>query len=344
MSMPVVDAARRLADDVLFPAAEAVDRSSVQRSSLDLIADAGLYAVAAPASYGGLDDSAADLRAVVESLAGGCGSTFFVWAQHHTPVRMLVSSRNEELRSAVLPDLCRGRRRAGVAFSYVRRPGPAAVVAERDGPGWRLTGEAPWVTGWDLVDDIVVAGLTDTGDIVFAWLPVDARGLAASPPLELAAMAATRTVRLRCDDVRVDDAAVVRVVDMPTWVATDDAATANGNPAVFGLTARALSLLADRAPTAAHDLRGRLARCRERSYELQDVRAPGDALDLRHGLRAEALDLALTATATLISAMGGAAMATDSPAQRLAREALFYRVQAQTAASRAASLGRIHAS
>jgi hypothetical protein len=54
--------------------------------------------------------------------------------------------------------------------------------------------------------------------------------------------------------------------------------------------------------------------------------------------RAACLDLARRATTALIAATGGRAMDLGHPAQRLAREADFYVIQAQTADGRAATL------
>ena len=57
--------------------------------------------------------------------------------------------------------------------------------------------------------------------------------------------------------------------------------------------------------------------------------------------RASNLEVAQKASRALVTALGGGAMARSNPAQRLAREALFYVVQAQTVAIRRASLERL---
>ena len=65
-----VAAARSLADEVLFPAALAVDRAdAVPAGHLDRLADAGLYALAGPPEAGGLgSDPHAVARFEEESL------------------------------------------------------------------------------------------------------------------------------------------------------------------------------------------------------------------------------------------------------------------------------------
>ena len=110
---------------MLAPAAEATDRAAVvPRSHLEALAGAGLMGLYRPPA-----PAPAVVREVYEALAGACGVTFFVWVQHHAPVRMLAASANEALRARYLEDLCAGRLLGGVAFAYLRRPGPPAVVA-----------------------------------------------------------------------------------------------------------------------------------------------------------------------------------------------------------------------
>ena len=90
-------------------------------------------------------------RLVFSAVAGGCGATAFVWAQHHGAVRRLTGGDGPG-RDRWLPSLCDGSLLAGIGFAYLRRPGPPAVRAVPSGSGWRLEGAAPWITGWGLAD------------------------------------------------------------------------------------------------------------------------------------------------------------------------------------------------
>ena len=86
---------------------------------------------------------------------------------------------------------------------------------------------------------------------------------------------------------------------------------------------------------------------RLRAYGLADEPMPDDdgARDAHLARLVEArvsnLEVANTASQALVTAIGGGAMARSHPAQRLAREAMFYGVQAQTGAIRRASLRRL---
>jgi alkylation response protein AidB-like acyl-CoA dehydrogenase len=341
---PLVLAAQELAEGLLAPHAAAVDAGQVPRSHLDALGAAGLLGVAAPIRAGGADAAPGVVRRVVEVLAGADLATWFVQAQHHSPVRALATAGNHEL---LLAELAAGRKVAGITFSHLRHWPRRPVTASRCGDGWQLNGAAPWYTGWCLNDVALVAGASEHGDVVFGL--VRARPgprLRASPPIEVAALRAAITVSLDFDDYLLPDDAVVDVQPVHDWLTADAITTANTNPAVFGLAESALVLLAERgdrraepaATEASARLSDRLSGVRERVYRLMDDVPPRDAVDERLRLRAEAHRVLIDSTTALVVAGAGGSMSISSPAQRKAREALFLLVQAQTAASRTASL------
>lgn len=349
-----MDAARTLATDLLEPTAEAVDQSpAVPRERLDALAGAGLCGLAGPVDAGGADAPEAVTRAVFEVLAGACGVTFFTWVQHHAPVRLLAASTNTALRDRWLADLCSGRVLGGVAFAYLRRPGPPAVVAVRGHRGWIVDGEAPFVTSWGRARLFAVAARAG-GDVV--WLAVDAAtagaSLSASAPLALAVMRASCTVRLGFDALFVPDDDVIAIVPFARWRSDDRIATARPSPAPFGLAATAVRGIHERATRtgeaavarAASVLGAELHACRSRSYALAGARRAemtGARLAELVAARAWGLDVAVRSAQALVAAGGGGAMALGSPAQRLLREAAFWSIQAQTGALRTATLSRL---
>lgn len=342
----LVAAARRVAADVLAPAAEEVDRADrVPASHLRAVAGAGLYGMVGPAWAGGGEAPEAAVRAVFEALAGACGATFFVWAQHHAPVGEMASSPNEALARRWLPLLCDGRALGGVAFAYLRRPGPAAVVAEeRPGGGWRLRGEAPWVTSWGIADGFSVAAVAPGDRVVKVWLTAErlaAHGGVVATPLDLSVLQATRTVRLVLDGVDVDGAEVIAVSSLDEWRASDRVASVNPATPALGVAATCARLLRAWDEAAGAAVCAQVDACRARGEEL--AAPPPEERDL-HALavaRAETLAVANRAALALVTATGGGAVLASSPAQRLAREAAFYLVQAQVPPVRAALLARL---
>ena len=144
----LVAAARSLARGLLGPAAEATDRAGiVPPEHLQALARAGLCGLfcrpAAPL---------AATREIFEILAGACGVTFFVWAQHQGPVRMLASSDNQALRARYLADLARMVAARSWSYDLTLRAAAALVAAgggrtmERSHPAQRLLREAAFYT------------------------------------------------------------------------------------------------------------------------------------------------------------------------------------------------------
>jgi alkylation response protein AidB-like acyl-CoA dehydrogenase len=322
----IVEVAQDIADEVLFPAALATDASDVvPRELLDALAEAGLYGVAAPREFGGLDADFLTVCAVQEALASGCLSTAFLWAQHTGLVHALAAGGRPELQATWLAPLARGDVRAGLALGGAL-PEPT-LRARPDGAGWRLDGVSPFVSGWGRIDVLHAAARTDSGEII--WLLVDA---VAGPSLRvdrirLAALNATATVRVTFDQLPV---AADRVVGRhpvgdggtPPQVLRMHAALA------LGVAARCLRLL---GPTA---LDAELAALRARLDQL----GPDAAAD-----RAAAGELALRAAAALMTAEGSRSLLAADHAQLLVRDATFTLVYALRPASRAALLASLGA-
>lgn len=344
----IVGAARRVAEVVLAPVAEATDRAErVPAENLRALADAGLFGVYGPVEHGGSATPAPLARQLHRVLGGACGATYFVWAQHQGPSMLLGFTPNAALRERWLEPLCTGAVIGGTAFAHLRRPGPPAVLATPHDDGWRLNGTAPWATSWGMAGLYSVAAFTTEGKVL--WSAVEGRerpGLQVSEPLSLAAMQSTRTVQLHFDGLAVSHDAVLLEIDAELWWPIDDAIAVRLNPAVLGVADRALSLLAavdspgvEEAHTGLTDELDTCAEQKESLAAAADAGSP-DADALSSG-RAWGIDLAQRASLALLTAVGGRGMERSQQAQRLVREAAFYSIQAQTARGRAASLRRL---
>ena len=344
---PAVQRARALADELVRPSAERVDRDVVPRSHLDAWGAAGLLGVGGPPAFGGGGAPAPVVREVTEALAGASGATWFVATQHARPLAVLAASDNTALQDRLLPGLCSGEVLSGVAVAQLRRTDPLAVTAVRVDGGWRFDGHVGWMTAWGICDVLLLGGRSPDGEVVLVMVPArEGDGLTASAPLELAAMQATRTVTLELDGFVVEDADVAETLEAATWLAEDAARSANAGPHHFGLQrecARRLAETAARrddgtAAALAHALEAEGERLRRVVYTLLDDVPAAEHLDDRLAVRASVLELVVRTATALVAATGGSAMSADAAPQRLAREALFLLVQAQTAPSREATL------
>lgn len=327
----LVTRARRLADDLLAPQAERVDQEGVPASHIEAIKRSGLLGVSAPVAYGGSAAPGAVARETAEILAGACCSTWFVQTQHHTPVMTLAKSELP-VRDRLLGPLARGELMSGVAYAHLRAYPriPVRVTRERD--GWRFDGTVPWYTGWGLNDVMLLAGVTDAHEALFAFTEArEQEGLRPSDPMRLAALTASRTVSLELDGLWLPEEAVALRVPYAEWAKTDRPKPTNASPAVFGVAEAALALLDE---DTSGPIRTRLDNVRKQAYALAEHPVPHEYLGERLSLRTQAYEVLMTATTAAVVAGGGRSLSLTSKAQRLAREALFLLVQGQTAESR----------
>ncbi|MFF7607830.1 acyl-CoA dehydrogenase family protein [Streptomyces parvulus] len=344
---PLVTAAHRLADALLAPSAQRVDQDVVPAAHIEEIRRSGILGVSAPRESGGAGAPDAVAREIAEILAGACCSTWFVQTQHHTPVRMLArAAPGLAVRERLLRPLATGELLAGIAYAHVRAHPRVPVRATAERGGVRFDGTVPWYTGWGLNDVMLLAGVTDSDEVVFAF--ADAReqpGLRASAPMRLVALNAARTVSLTLDGLWVPEESVVLRTGREEFARVDLPRSTNTSPAVFGLAYAALDLLgaSPGERDTADALRARVDEVRRRAYRLADHAVPHEHLEERLALRARAYELLRAATTAAVVAGGGRATSVDSPAQRLAREAVFLLIQGQTAPVREAHLAALAA-
>jgi alkylation response protein AidB-like acyl-CoA dehydrogenase len=321
----LVGLACEIADEVLFPAALDVDAAGeIPDGHWRALAEAGLCGIAAPPELGGPGLDFAELTEILEIMAGGCLATAFTWVQHHGVLAAVSASPNTALRDELVPALVAGRTTGGVAFAGTV-PVPPRMRAERVDGGWRLSGHAPFVSGWGVIDVLQVsAGDVDSGDIVAGIIPADpAPGITGVTRQSLFVADATKTVFFEVDGLVIPDERIVSRVTRADFTVTQNFGSRLNGTLPIGVVRRCAALL---------DAAGRTG-------EAQALRADADAIRgrLDAGLgdsarlleaRADGAELAVRAAATLVVNDGGSALLTSSPAQLLARYATFTLVAA----------------
>jgi alkylation response protein AidB-like acyl-CoA dehydrogenase len=313
----LADRAQWIADTVLFPDAAMVDSAGVvPESHFRALASAGLYGLAAPPEVGGPGAGLDTIVPVLETLAGGCLSTTFVWIQHHGAVRGLAATPNAPLREEFLDDLIVGRKRSGVAFAGAAAV-PARLHASKVGGGWVFEGSGPFVSGWGIVDVLHVSGRA--GDEIVNVL-IDAKtapGLVASP-YELVVAQATATVQLKFSEFFVPDDRVVGTVSTDQFLVAELFSSRLNGCLPIGLAVRCAQLLDEYGkPEAASAV----------TEQITSVRADLDAgladPDAMPAARAAASALAYRAAGAVVVAEGAGGVIVGGHGQRLVREAMF---------------------
>ncbi|RBO93616.1 acyl-CoA dehydrogenase family protein [Nocardia puris] len=321
---PMIRRAREIADNVLFPAAGEVDRrGEVPGEHWELLAREGFYGLAASAGTGEL--GVPEIVEILETLSGGCLSTTFVWMQHNGAVLGLAGTENTALRDRYFDGLVRGAIRAGVAFAGAVS-NPAKLFAREVDGGYLLNGDAPFVSGWGVVDLLQVSARDDSSgtDLVVNGL-VDAAtgdGLSAHT-LELVAGQATSTVRLKFEDYLLPADRVTGTAPYSDFLSYQAFGSRLNGCVACGVAGRAIRLLREAGQeTAAAALGKRLDAARSA------LDAALAAPDTMPAARAAAADVALQAAGALVAAVGAPALLAGHTAQRLVREATFTLVAA----------------
>jgi alkylation response protein AidB-like acyl-CoA dehydrogenase len=321
----LVERAHEIADTVLFPAALAVDRTGhVPDSHWETLADAGLYGIAAPAEAGGPGLELPQIIEILETMAGGCLATAFTWVQHHGMLAALAATGNHALRDEFVPGAIAGHIRGGVAFAGAV-PVPPRMCAQRVPGGWRLSGHAPFVSGWGIIDVIQIsAGDVETGDIVAGVVSAEVQpGITAVTAQPLFVADASQTVALDVDGLFIPDDRIVSRVSRADFMANQNFGSRLNATLPIGLVGRCARLLDEAGEhAAATALRGEADAVR--------VRLDAGLSDASTLLRARAdgCELATRAAGALVAARGGPALLCSDPAQLLARSALFTLVAA----------------
>jgi alkylation response protein AidB-like acyl-CoA dehydrogenase len=323
------DLRRRLesVSSLLWADASAVDRAdTLPPGHLEAFSAAGLYGIFAPADEGGLGLGFPEMCAVVEELASACAATTFVWVQHFRFLgSMLDVATGAALRARWRAPAITGAIKGGVALTGLM-PGPARLVAEPSGDGWALHGEAPWVSGWDIVDVLVVVARAP-GDAVVSMV-LDARaqpGLTVAPA-RLSAINASRTVRLEFSDLVVSGDRMLGQEAYPLATSQPERLRLNGSFALG--VAKRCCLLIGPSPLD-EELRARRA-------ELDDATGVTVA-----GARAAACELAVRAAHFLAVSRGSQSALVGDVAERLSREAALLLVFASRPAIKSALLQRL---
>ncbi len=189
----------------------------------------------------------------------------------------------------------------------------------------------PWVTAARRADLVVTGAALDDGRQMLIALPTDRPGVQVCPPFALAALQASCTSQVDLRDVEVDDSDLLagpaaEVLSHAGAVGTGGLET---SALALGQARAALSALVDLAPARSELLEPLDLLCESwRSLWGQlmaHARAEPDAPSASQ-IRTQANALVLRSTQAYLTARKGTGFLRSEPAQRWARQALFFLV------------------
>ena len=191
MNEPILREARRLADEVFRPQAEEADQGDITGQvgrNVRMLADAGYFGLGIAPEFGGLGADDATRREYTELMASACGVTAFVQQQLHAGGGFVGGGRSEGLKREKLPLFASGKRtvRGGRSRTCAVR-GRRWCARNGSGAGSEVSGTAPWVTGWALLDSFILGATLPDGAHLFAYIPKagNEAALAAGPRIPL---------------------------------------------------------------------------------------------------------------------------------------------------------------
>ena len=311
------------------------------RENIRLLADSGYFGAGIPAAYGGLGLSGEARIECSLAIAAACGVTSFTQTQLHSGGGFVGSAHDESVKQELLPQFAAGKTLCGVAFSHLRRPGPPAVKAVKGDGGYIVNGEAPWVTGWSMLDSFILGATAEDSTLLYFYVPIPPAGssISASPPLRLAAMDASDTVRVTARNLFVPDRYLLYTLEPDSLRRRDYCGITGHSWQPLGCAQGSVGLLRSLGASSnrpklaetADSLVAEIDHWRHEAVYWNASRAEEPEYRQRAlAARAGAIDVGLRAAAAAIAASGGSAHLLSNPAQRRLREAGFYSTLALT--------------
>jgi alkylation response protein AidB-like acyl-CoA dehydrogenase len=209
--------ARDIAQRVLAPIAAELDRSGeFPDAALRALAGLGLMGVNVPARFGGTEAGVVAYSLALQEVAAACASTAVTMAVTNMVAEVIAHFGSDAQRAAYLPKLCSGEFVAG-AFALSESgagsdPGSLSTRAQRDGPGWVLSGDKQWITSGDRAGVIVVwarTGGEGTRGLSCFLVEQGTPGMAVTRKEDKLGLRASSTVSLAFDGCRLPASALL---------------------------------------------------------------------------------------------------------------------------------------
>lgn len=332
----------------ILPVANDIDRDpNALKTALQAMGDRSLLALKVPLALGGSGFSELDYRLLQVELARASGALTFLQTQHQSAARMLAKSKNQSLQQ-LLPKMATGELSLGVGFSHLRRRGIPMVTATQTATGYLITGEVPWITGYDFFDRFILGATLPDGKELYGLLPFESQSqsggnITFSQPMKLVAIAATNTVSAKITQWHLNPEAVVKIEPPGSIHRSSRHNILHHGWYALGCAYAGLDILWSLAQKKQLSFIKESWQSLHREAEQKKTQAIAlasndTAYESRLKLRAQLIDLAQRCSNAAVIASSGGANYLGSNAARVYREALLFSVSGQTTDVMEASL------
>lgn len=344
-------------------------------TELEILEAAGAWRWMIPRRWGGDALATGRILANYRRVAAGSVAVALVLTQRDGAVDLIARADDAAIPNRYLPALASGQAFTSIGISQIttsRGSSGAKLRATSDADGFRLEGFMPWVSGAPACDYVVTAAVLDDGRPLVACVHCDQVGVTVEPPLELLALQASHTSRVRCEGVRIGrdqlvrsprpDALSGRAPVKPLTVSAVGMGLADAIVAeLAGLDSQLSSELRaavepllrryryveehfHRVVAAADNNESSPAsnRARTPSPDAKMVSAQGDRSGISPAdVRVEINDLLARLAVVLMNMSKGSGFLRGRPAERFVREAMFFQVWSSPPVVQAATIAAL---
>lgn len=268
-------------------------------------------------------------------VAEGSLTAAFILSQYDAGVRRLLATADRPGASHWLAEVVQRKAFLTVGLSQLttsRRHGAQALTATEPSPGaYRLDGVMPWVTAAERAEVIITGAVLEGGGQLLLAVPTGRSGLRVRAAFPLAALQASRTSEVVCEGVQIGPSDVLAgpSADVMSQTGTGGTGGLETSALALGQARAALTAIASEVPrrpelfepAEALEKSWRDAWSNLMAASREEAGAPAAS-----EVRAEANALVLRATQAYLTARKGSGFVTSDPAQRWARQALFFLV------------------
>ncbi|MGB5963389.1 MAG: acyl-CoA dehydrogenase family protein [Coleofasciculaceae cyanobacterium] len=340
--------------EFVAPVAYQIDQDSqALKKVLQGMGDRSLLGLRIPQTWSGVDITEITYRRFQQLIPRYSGALAFLQTQHQSAAEFISHSQNKSLQQQYLPQMGSGKILVGVGFSHLRKNDNSLLKAFPKNGGFQLNGQVPWLTGFNLFSQCIVAASLPDGQAVYGIIPFNeikqnmGATITLSKPMQLGAMASTNTVSAAINNWFLAEENVVSIKPAGAIQESDQKNVLNHGFTCLGCAEAALDIVETTAHTkqllfinkAFDSLADELVRCQKAMLEALSPNTK--SWQERLQLRAWAINLMLRCANAAVIVSSGAANYQNHPAQRVYREALVFAVSGQTTAVMEATLTKL---
>ncbi|AMM41782.1 acyl-CoA dehydrogenase [Candidatus Desulfofervidus auxilii] len=161
----IQEVARRIAKEKIIPKRKELDENEIfPREILKEMAEADLFGIFIPETYGGLGFGTFETCLSLEQIAWGCAGVATTYAASSLGAYPILLFGNQEQKQTYLPFIARGEKITAFGLTEANAGSDASAIqttAIKDGDYYVLNGAKQWITNAGEADIYTIIALTD---------------------------------------------------------------------------------------------------------------------------------------------------------------------------------------